>query len=130
MTKVDSIAEEFAAAVRQAFIQVYRKPRDPAVLDRSIIPTWSDKGVKLGWHNPDPAVALVLTEFAWVQDPWSSNEDQELWNAAADILTEEGWGDVSWDSINPAIHIMFWRIPDEWQKILTNRIISRNPSRS
>lgn len=127
-TKGDEIAEAFAEDVRKAFSQVYGRPSRKDTLE-SILPTWSDRGVSLGWHDPDPRVVLVLTEYAWVQEPYSSPEDHELWEKVTQILSEKGWGHVGFESINPAVQIVFWMMPDRWWKILTDRAIEKSKDR-
>lgn len=125
MSKVDEIALEFSGAVRDAFTKVYGPPRsseDPS----SIYPSWSEQGIRIGWHDPDPAVVVVGTERGWVQDPWASKEDHDKWDAVLELLRDAGWGEVGWDSLNAAVHIVFWLPPNEWRSILAKRIIERS----
>lgn len=121
MSKIDDIAKQFEDAVRDAFIQVYGMPRNPDAL-RSIRSTWSDAGVKQGWHDPDPGVVLIGTEYSWVQDPWSPYDDHGRWEQAMALLRAAGWDDVNFESINAAVHYVYWTPPDEWQTIINKRI--------
>ena len=128
MSKIDDIANQFGTAVADAFIRVYGPPSRLEHL-RSIRPTWSEVGVKQGWHDPDPGVVLVGTEYGWIQDPWSEGgHDHKLWEQAMEILKKNGWDQVNFESINAAVHIVYWMPPTEWQKILWKRINDRmNP---
>lgn len=120
-SKIEDIAETYAEAVRMAFVKTYGLPEDRSVIRRSIIPTWSQKGVDLGWSDPHPGHVLVLTEFAWVQDMWSSNEDHLLWEKTAAILNNEGWDHTWFDSINSGVQIVYWDWPREWSRIIMKR---------
>jgi hypothetical protein len=124
MSRVDEIAKEFSDAVRDAFVRVYGSPSNKEDF-RSIYPSWSEDGIRTGWHDPDPRVVMVGTERAWVQDPWNSTEDHNNWDAVLEILRKAGWGNVGWDSINPAVHIVFWQLPAEWERILMKRAMER-----
>ena len=126
MTKIEQFANDFADAVRDAFAEVYGPPKDDPLTWSSVRPTWSDKGVAQGWHDPDPRVALVGTEYSWIQDMWRSGEDHALWEAVAAKLTADGWGNVAFDSINPGIHIVFIDLPHKWGKILMQRAIEKS----
>jgi len=126
MSKIDDIANHFSDAVRSAFIQVYGPPSRQEDL-RSIRPSWSDDGVAQGWHDPDPGVVIVGTEYGWVQDPWSeSGHDHKLWEKAMEIMKRAGWDNVAFESINAAVHIVYWMPPDAWQKILWKRLIDKS----
>lgn len=120
MDKIEAIATQFADAVRDAFIKVYGEPRNKENL-RAIRPTWSDHGVGVGWHDPDPGVVFVFSEYAWVPDPWSSGEDHALWEKAMEELKKAGWNRTAFESINSAVHIVYWLPRDEWQTILNRR---------
>jgi len=124
MSKIDEIADQFTAAVRTAFSEVYESPADLNKL-HSVLPTWSDRGVRLGWHDPDPGVVLVLTEFAWIRDPWSSTEDHQKWEIAMALLRNRGWNNVAFESINSAVHIVYWFPPDPWQSTLMKRLMEK-----
>jgi len=124
MTKIEEFAKAFTAAVQDAFVKVYGPPSREGDL-RSVRPTWSEVGVKQGWHGPDPRVVLVGTEYSWIRDPYSTKLDHELWEKAMDILTKEGWGNVHWESINAAVHTVYIDVPNEWSAILTKRALER-----
>lgn len=126
MSKIDDIAKEFAEAVRDAFIQVYGPPAREEYLE-SVRPTWSEVGVKQGWHDPDPGVVLVGTEYGWISDPWSY-EDRHAhrrWEQAMKLLRAAGWDDVNFESINAAVHYVYWMPPSAWQTIINKRIRDR-----
>lgn len=124
MSKIDEIAKQFSDAVRDAFIRVYGDPLDPNSLN-TFRPSWSEKGIKTGWHEPDPGVVLVFTEYGWVPDPYRSPEDRKLWEAAMDLLQKAGWDRVRFESINPGVQIIYWTPPAEWQKILNQQAKNR-----
>ncbi len=102
-------AAEFENAVRMAFFQVYGPPRDPGIVERAIRSSFLPEGRKLGWTAPDKDVVVVLTEFTWVQDPYRTEEDFENWNKVVELLESRGWTRAGWDSINAAVHMVFWR---------------------
>jgi hypothetical protein len=121
MSKIDQIANHFADAVREAFIQVYGPPARKEYLE-SVRPSWSDDGVAQGWHDPDPGVVIVGTEYGWIQDPWSSVRDEHKnWEKAMRVLKHNGWDQVNFESINAGVHIVFWMPPRAWQDILNKR---------
>lgn len=123
-TRVETFADGFAEAVRQAFAVTYGVPsRDQQWA--SVRPTWSDEGVAQGWHDPDPSVVLVGTEYAWINDPWTSDKDQRLWNKTMEILRGFGYGDVHWDSLNSAVHVVYLDMPEKWHKILIERAVKK-----
>lgn len=93
--------------------------------DESVFSAWSEKGVKTGWQEPDPRVVVVNTEHAWIPDPWSDGAHQ-LWDNVTEDLTKAGWGNVHWDSINAAIHIVYIHTPDPWSSILTKRALEKS----
>lgn len=128
MSKIDDIANQFADAVRDAFAQVYGKPRRPEY-SQAVAPTWSEHGVAVGWHDPDPGVVLIFSEYRWIEDPWSLEfNEQPNWEKAMSILREKGWDNVAYESINSAVHIVYWLPPDKWQTILNKRSRDRmNP---
>jgi len=99
-------AQEFEAAVRKAFVKVYGKPRQADYLERSILSSFYGKGPKLGWTEPNPEVVMVLTEFSWVQDPYSHESERVKWDKVLKLLKEQGF-DVAWDSVNSAVQIVF-----------------------
>lgn len=121
MDRIQAISDEFAFAVKDAFIEVYGKPRDPGALV-SIRPSWSDIGVKQGWTEPNPGAVLVGTEYGWVSDPYYSSDDNMKWDRVLEVLRDKGWNDVMWESINAAIHVIYWQPPEEWRKIMNKRI--------
>ena len=130
MSKIDDFAKEFADAVRDAFVDVYGRAPNAEAFEKSVVPTWSDKGVAVGWQdNPDPRVALVFTERGWIRDPWTSSQDHRNWEKAAEILMKADWGNVRFDSINPAVHIVFIDIPDPWIKTLMERAMEKGKGR-
>lgn len=100
-------AEDFEVAVRQAFVDVYGPPRDLGIVERSIRSSYLAPGRKLGWTEPKPTMVLVLTEFAWVQEPYRSDEDHENWDGVESLLRSRGWVNATWDSINPAVQVVF-----------------------
>lgn len=126
MSKIDEIAKQFEDAVRKAFSRVYGPPQDQ---DRaaSIRTSWSEESVKQGWHDPDPGVVIIGTEYGWVQDPWSfdANEHQN-WEKAMDLLRKAGWDDVNFESINPAVHYVYWMPPSDWRSILDKRAFGKS----
>lgn len=124
MSKIDEIARQFSDAVQGAFMRVYGTPRDIEYL-KSIRPSWSEEGIAIGWHDPDPGVVLVLTEYGWVGDPYRHKDDHKMWEEAMELLKKAGWDNVSFESINAAVHIVYWRPPDRWQTILNKRIRER-----
>src|SRR5260370_284728 len=127
MSKIDDIAKQFSDAVRNAFIRVYGSPSRKEDLE-SIRPSWSDDGVKQGWHDPDPGVVIVGTEYGWIQDPWSGSKNYERWEEVMEVLKRAGWDRVSFESINAAVHIVYWLPPQPWTSILNKRMFNRmNP---
>jgi hypothetical protein len=99
-------AEKFEEAVRRAFIDVYGPPRDPSTLERSVLSSFLPDGKKLGWTRPDEGTVLVLTEFAWIGDPFSSQEHL-MWEKVIKLLRSRGWPTAWWDSINPGVQVVF-----------------------
>lgn len=97
----------FEGSVRRTFIKVFGKPHQPDTLKRSIVSSYLENGRSLGWTKPDPGAVLVLTAFAWVQEPYRSNADYAGWGRAAELLQKDGWRGASWDSINAAVQIVF-----------------------
>jgi hypothetical protein len=128
MSKVDDIAKQFEDAVRKAFSRVYGPPRDQDV-SQSVRSSWSDASVKQGWHDPDPGVVIIGTEYGWIADPWSYDRNEHKnWEKAMDHLRKAGWDDVNFESINSAVHYVYWMPPQDWQSILNKRIRDRmNP---
>ena len=124
MTKIEEFAQAFTAAVQDAFVRLYGPPPKEEDL-QSIRPSWADDSVKQGWHDPDPRVVVVGTEYGWVQDPYRSTEDNKKWDEMEKILEKEGWGRVNWESINPAVHIVYIELPNEWHSILMKRAMER-----
>lgn len=103
----ETAAKRFENAVREAFVEVYGSPRDPETVETTVVSSFSERGRGLGWvKEADPRVVIVLTEHAWISDPWASQEDQDNWNRAMAILRGRGWGHVWWDSINPGVQIV------------------------
>lgn len=125
MTKVDQFAKDFADAVLEAFIRIYGAPKRSEARE-SIWSSWSDKGIRTGWTDPSPRVAVVNTEHAWIPDPWASDEDHRHWESVAAFLTKAGWGDVHFDSINPGIQVVFIDLPPAWSQTLTRRAVARS----
>jgi hypothetical protein len=113
----ESAAELFEESVQEAFTKVYGFPRDISVIGQAVKSSFLKEGKKTGWTTPDPNVVLVFTEYAWVPDPWSGtqvrDEQDREWNQAAELLKKMGWPNASWDSINSAVQIVYWR-PDSW----------------
>jgi hypothetical protein len=103
------VAEAFEADVRRAFVKVYGPPNDLSILQRSIRSSYLPSGEKLGWTDADPNVVLVLTEFAWVQDPYRSEEDHDDWESVEALLRSQGWTNAGWDSINPGVQVVFFK---------------------
>lgn len=99
-------AEAFEDAARKAFVKVYGRPKEQDKIHRSILSSFSEKGEKLRWVDPAPDVVLVLTEFAWVQEPYSSEHDMRLWGKVTEELRKAGWP-AAWDSINAGVQIVF-----------------------
>lgn len=128
MSKIEEFAQAFTAAVQDAFVQLYGPPAKEEYL-QSVRPSWSEKSVKQGWHDPDPRVVVVGTEYGWIHDPYLSKADHDKWEKLEKILEEEGWGDVRWESINAAIHIVYIDVPREWNAILMKRAMERGRSR-
>lgn len=124
MTKIEEFAQAFTAAVQDAFVKVYGPPSREQDL-RSVRPSWSIDGVKQGWHDPDPRVVVVGTEYSWIRDPYLTKLDHESWDKVMDILAKEGWGNVSFESINAAVHIVYINVPKEWNAILIKRALER-----
>jgi len=124
MTKIEEFSQAFTAAVQDAFVKVYGPPSREEHL-QSIRPSWSEVSIKQGWHDPDPRVVVVGTEHGWVQDPYSSTSDHSKWEKAMKILEKEGWEDVHWESINPAVHTVYIDLPQPWHAVLTKRAMER-----
>lgn len=125
MSKINDIALQFSDAVRDAFAKVYGPPRKPEYR-KAVCPTWSEEGIAVGWHDPDPGVALIFSEYGWIEDPWSEGgHDHKLWEQAMEILKKSGWDNVSFESINAAVHIVYWMPPDHWRTILNKRLLDR-----
>lgn len=116
MDKVERIAEGFAEAVRQAFAVIYGVPKDERTW-QSVRPSWSDVSVRQGWTDPEPGTVVVGTEYSWIQDPYLSPEDNAKWDKAMLVLKDFGWGDCGWESINAAVHVVFWRVPASWAEM-------------
>jgi hypothetical protein len=106
MDDANKFAEDFTEAVRKAFVKVYGRSKDVDKVQRSILASYSERGEKLRWVPPDPDVVLVLTEFAWVQEPYSSDQDMRAWGKVIAELKRAGWP-AAWDSINAAVQIVF-----------------------
>lgn len=104
----DELAQEFELAVRRAFVEVYGAPKDLEKVERSILSSYSPKGRRLGWTDPDPKVVLVLTEFAWVEEPFRDDESVEKWGQVLSLLRSRGWHDSHWDSINMGVQMVFY----------------------
>lgn len=128
MSKIDDIAKQFEDAVRKAFIRIYGQPRDQDTSE-SVRSSWSDVSVNQGWHDPDPGVVIIGTEYGWIADPWSTvRNEHKNWEKAMEYLRKDGWDNVNFESINAAVHYVYWMPPSEWQKILWKRINDRmNP---
>ena len=109
----ESAAELFEESVQDAFTKVYGFPRDISVIGESIRSSFSEDEKKLGWTKPDPAVVVVGTEYAWIRDMMSGNEDFQKWEKVAEILRAMGWPNAWFDSINAGVHVVYWR-PDSW----------------
>lgn len=105
----EAAAVAFQTAVREAFIHVYGAPRDHGTVFRSIRSSYLPEGKRLEWTEPHVHTVLVLTEHAWVEDPFSSQDDRQKWGAVVDRLVARGWKDAGWDSINSAVHVVFVR---------------------
>jgi hypothetical protein len=107
----------FESSVQQAMTRVFGFPTDVSVIGKSINSSFLPEGRKGGWTKPDPGVVLVFTEYGWVPDPWSGNQERDEydveWTQAANLLKQMGWPNASWDSINSGVQIMYWR-PDSW----------------
>lgn len=100
-------ADMFESAVRKAMIDVFGAPEDPDIIRRSVFSSYSKESEQLKWTEGDPATVLVLTEFAWVPDPYASKETNDLWNQVADHLRARGWKGAGWDSINPGVQVAY-----------------------
>lgn len=124
MTKIEKFASDFAAAVQVAFVKVYGPPAKKEHLE-SVRPSWSLVSVEQGWTKPDPRVVVVGTEVGWVSDPYYSSDDHGRWERVSDILTKQGWGNVHFESINPAVHIVYIDFPSEWNSILMKQAMER-----
>lgn len=108
-SEAEAEAARLESAVRQAFIHVYGAPRDHGTVFRSIRSSYLPEGKRLEWTEPHVHTVLVLTEHAWVEDPFSSQDDLQKWGAVVDRLVARGWKDAGWDSINSAVHVVFVR---------------------
>lgn len=125
VSKIDNIAKQFADAVREAFIRVYGLPARNDYL-RSVQSSWSEEGIRQGWHDPDPGVVIIGTEYGWIPDPWSTvRNEHDNWERAMDLLKKAGWDDVNFESINAAVHIVYWMPPSNWRTILNQRLRER-----
>lgn len=120
MTKIERFAQDFADAVAAAFAEFYGPPRSADVKD-SVRTSWSAESARQDWTKPDPRVVVVGTEYSWIADPWRSERDNQLWDKVVGRLTREGWGDVHWDSINPAVHTVYIDLPVGWYPPLGKR---------
>jgi hypothetical protein len=126
MTKIEEFAQAFTAAVQDAFVKVYGPPADEKHL-KSVRPSWGLDSVNQAWvKQPDPRVVVVGTEYGWVRDPYNSAADNKRWEKVAKILTDEGWGNVNWESINPAVHIVYIDVPSTWNSILMKQAMDRS----
>jgi hypothetical protein len=124
MTKTEHFANDFAAAVVSAFSEFYGPPRN-ADVKGSVHTSWSEESVRQGWTEPDPRFVVVGTEDGWINDPWSSDRDHQLWDKAVNSLMRDGWGDVHWDSINPGVHTVFIDLPSAWHGVLIKRAMEK-----
>ncbi len=106
-TDAERLAAAFESAVRQAFIKVYGRPSDPTVGWRSILSSFLSKGQRLEWTKPKPLHVLILTEFGWIRDPFLSKVDFARWQKVSGLLIQQGWEEAGWDSINPAVQVVF-----------------------
>lgn len=126
MTKIEEFAQAFTAAVQDAFVKVYGPPAKEEHLS-SVRPSWGLDSVKQAWvKQPDPRVVVVGTEYGWIDDPYRSSADNKKWDKVSKILTSEGWGDVHWESINPAVHIVYIDVPPEWGSIMIKQATERS----
>ena len=125
MTKIEEFAQAFTAAVQDAFVKVYGPPADEKHL-QSVRPSWALDSVNQNWTKPDPRVVVVGTEYGWVDDPYRSPADNKRWDKVTKMLTSEGWGNVHWESINAAVHIIYIDFPDEWNSIMMKRAMERS----
>lgn len=105
----EEIARLFEESVQEAFTRVYGFPKDISTIGKAIKSSFLEPGKKLGWTKPDPNVVLVLTEYAWVPDPFSSKENYEKWDQVALLLRAIGWPNAWTDSINSAVQVAYWR---------------------
>lgn len=100
-------AAAFEKDVRRAFVKIYGLPSDPTNVKRSIRSSFLE-GERLGWTEPKEGTVLVLTEFGWVRDPWSESGDDHLkWEKVVGLLKDWGWSHPWWDSINPAVQVVY-----------------------
>lgn len=104
----EELAQEFELAVRRAFVEVYGVPKDLEKVERSILSSYSPKGQRLAWTSPDPKAVLVLTEFAWVDEPYNDEQSAEKWDEVKSLLQSRGWERAGWDSINPAVQMVYF----------------------
>lgn len=104
----DELAQEFELAVRRAFVEVYGVPKDLEKVERSILSSYSPKGRELAWKDASPKLVIVITEFAWVEDPYTDKDSLEKWNDIASLLQSRGWKGANWDSINSGVHVVFF----------------------
>lgn len=104
-----SQAEVWENAVRQAFVDVYGLPGRPEMVEDAIRSSDLPDGKKLGWTKADPDVVLILTEYGWVYEPYSSKDDHQKWDQVIELLKSRGWASAGWDSINAGVQVVFLR---------------------
>lgn len=104
----EELAEEFEQAVRQAFTDVFGEPKKPETKERAIRSSYLETGRKQGWTDPRHNVVLVGTEYGWFDDMFGSGPDWNHWENVADLLKARGWRNAWFDSINPAVHVVYW----------------------
>lgn len=108
----EEMAEDFEHAVRMAFVDVYGEPSDSSKVEKAIRSSYLDPGKKQKWTEVSPNVVLVGSEYAWIEDMFSSSEEMARWEQVAELLRHRGWPGAWFDSINAGVHVMYWR-PDE-----------------
>lgn len=102
----------FEDAVRRAFVQVYGPPYRWDDVPNVIYSSYLEAGRRTAWTEPKPNIVVVSTENPWLNEPYTSEKDNKMWGEITDLLESVGWTGAGWESINPAVHYIYW-MPEE-----------------
>lgn len=117
MGKIEALARDFEYDVREQFVKVYGAPPSVEAM-HSVKSAYLADGARTRYTEARPDRVLVFTEYAWIEDPFSDRRSSMMWDTVAGNLKGKGWGDVRWDSINPAVHVMYVDLPEKTWKAM------------